>query len=81
MDERSLWALLAKAERDFSGPRRGSTRLWAAAALILTVVSAWLGTLLFMAESLGPLPRMLAMVVSAVFGLLALYCWLQALRK
>ena len=78
MDDRSLRALLAKGER--SGVRPGPSRLWATAALLLTVVGGYLGTLLLRADTMGPLPKILAFVASTIFGSAALYCWYRLLR-
>lgn len=79
MGDRSLRALLAKSER--RGRRQGAARIWLAAAIVLTVMGGYLGTLLLRADSLGPLPRILAFLMSAIFGALALYCWYRLLRS
>ena len=80
MDDRSLRTLLSKAERELGGSGREAARVWVVAALITSAVVAYLGILLTRARSLVPGPRALGVAFDGIFGVLAAYCWIRALR-
>ena len=81
MDARSLMAQLARSERERGGVRAWSVpRFWAAAAVVLTVVTLYLGALTQRNDSLTVVPRAFAFAAALVFTGLALYAWIRFAR-